>query len=238
MMLPVLLRIFIGVFIDAHLVRRKILGVFMNAVTCFFQFCIAFRILDSPLSVTWALLINNFSHQFIEGVCSTYIIQQARGVYRGQEDLQSFKFLLMGATGTLGALLGTILIKYQALRMIFAFRGLIYGLAVIQAMFLSPELESNERATIKTPEMIRFENEYRERMIARGRTADQLDQNLKLPFCSLLCMKLKMAKDGFMDPVFRNLTLFFIFISLTMPMFDTFDFYFHVDLQKIPLEFF
>lgn len=71
----------------------------------------------------------------------------------------------MGIFSTIGALFGAVLIKYKAMRMIFGLRGLIYGVASVQAMFLSKELETNERATIKTPEIIRFENDYKERML-------------------------------------------------------------------------
>lgn len=149
MMLPLILRLFIGVFIDTQLVTRKFTSIIVNWQTCIFQWFIAFRVFDSPVSICVALTINIFSHQFLEAVCSSFIIQQARGPYRGNEDLQSFKFLIMGVFSTFGAVLGMILLNYEALRMIFGIRGIFYGIAAIQAMSLSSELETNERATIK-----------------------------------------------------------------------------------------
>lgn len=61
-MLPAIFRIFIGVFIDAKIFERKTITVFMNVITCVFSMGIAFRIFDTPVSVCWAIFINNFSH--------------------------------------------------------------------------------------------------------------------------------------------------------------------------------
>lgn len=51
-------------------------------------------------------------------------------------------------------------------------------------------------------------------------------------------MKLKLAWQGFKHPVFRNFTLLLVFLALTMPSFRSYDFYFNVDIQKIPLQLF
>lgn len=42
-------------------------------------------------------------------------------------------------------------------------------------------------------------------------------------------MKLRLAKQGFMEPLFRNFVFYLIFIGLTMPTFGSYDFYFHID---------
>ena len=100
---------------------------------------------------------------------------------------------------------------------------------------MSSELETNERAAIKNQEMIRFEKQFMERMLAQGKITKENQDKIKPPFCSLLCMKLSLAKQGFMEPVFRNFVFFLLFMGIMMPSFMTYDFYFHIDQQKIPL---
>ena len=57
----------------------------------------------------------------------------------------------------IGSLTSTIFMSFNLAKMSFALRALFSGLATIQACFLSPELEKNERATVKDKEMLLFE---------------------------------------------------------------------------------
>lgn len=135
----------------------------------------------------------------------------------------------MGFSGALGSILGTILISYEATRYVFVVKGTIYLFGAIQTMFLTDELEINERASIKNQETIRYENMHREKLIASGYGPDEIERQLEPPFCSLLCMKLKLAYNGLCDPAFRNLSLLILFLGFTMPVFSTYDLYFHID---------
>jgi len=104
-------------------------------------------------------------------------------------------------------------------------------LGTISALCLSKELETNERAAIKSPEITKLEYEHRAKLIAQGKAQNQWQNNSKPSFCAYFCMKLRIAWQGFKHPVFRNFTLFLIFLGLTMPSFSSFDFYFHIDIQ-------
>lgn len=73
-MMPLMFRIFIGVFIDAQIVSRKGLSVFVNLVTFVLNMGIAFRLFNSPATIIAALVIVNTAHQFLEAVTSTFII--------------------------------------------------------------------------------------------------------------------------------------------------------------------
>lgn len=115
------------------------------------------------------------------------------------------------------------------MRVIFGLRGLSYAFGALTGMNLSEELETNERATMKSKEVLKFQKEYKEKMIKQGKNPEQFEGDFKLPYFSFLWTKLKMAKQGLMQPVFRNFTLFLIFIGITMPSFSSYDFYFHVD---------
>ena len=107
------------------------MGFLMNIIPSFAAYSIAFKIANTPRMVCFAYVIINFCHQFVEGLLSSFIIQQARGVFRGQADLQSYKFVIMGFSGAIGSLFGTILITYEATRYVFVVKGTIYLFSAI-----------------------------------------------------------------------------------------------------------
>lgn len=47
---------------------------------------------------------------------------------------------------------------------------------------------------------------------------------------------MRLFKKGLTDPVMKKFIFFILILGLNMPSFMTFDYYFHLDIQKVPLE--
>lgn len=160
--MPVLLRPLMGICIDSKIISRKSLAIWSNLFMAIIALSFYIGIVDGPKS----LLVTSMSYQFVlqvlDTVTQSIVIEQSRGAPKGNEDMQSFKFMFIAIMVCFGSIFGTVVISYKQARLTFLLRGIFNILGFIQAMFLSPDLETNERANFKNEEILLFEEKHRE----------------------------------------------------------------------------
>lgn len=98
----------------------------------------------------------------MQATVSSLSVEQARkDVQHGQEDIQSLKSVCMGISFTVGAAVAAYTIAIGEPWIPFAITFVICMVASIQAYFLSRELETNEQATVKDRELLKYEQRKR-----------------------------------------------------------------------------
>ena len=133
---------------------------------------------------------------------------------------------------TLGSLAATYLCEIKKPWIAFAITFVHATVSCIQGFFLSAELETNEVATVKDTEVLLHEMEMRRQAAQRGETDFQLR---KPTCCQYFMIKMRILKQGLKA---RPVTKFFSFLIIqgfSMPQFFDFDYYFALDVLKIPL---
>lgn len=157
MMSPVLFKFFTGTLVDTKIISRKCYNIVFNLLVSALLWGIALQYFDSPKSITIVIFSVNFIHQFVDSALSSYLLEQARGVEHGNDDLQSFKMICFSLSMTFGAIGGSYFMALGMPRRNFGLMAITYGLAGVQSFFLTSELETNERASIKDNETVKWE---------------------------------------------------------------------------------
>ena len=77
---PIVLRLFMGVFVDAKILARKIQAFYMYLICSILLAAIALKIIDSAFGLFIDMIFVNMLHGLIDSICNSYKVEQARGV--------------------------------------------------------------------------------------------------------------------------------------------------------------
>lgn len=66
---------------------------------------------------------------------------------------------MMGVSMVFGAVIATIVIEYKSPRIAIGIMALFYLIGGIQGLFISDDLENNEKANVKDQELIIFQKQ-------------------------------------------------------------------------------
>ena len=86
---------------------------------------------------------------FVDSVCNSYFLEQSRGVKYGVEDFQMVRWTYMPVSVIVGTGLSAYWMHHNIPTNSFGLIGIMYLIFFIQSFFLSDELETNARASIK-----------------------------------------------------------------------------------------
>ena len=203
-MLAVFPRVLQAVWIDSNRHLRRTSSIWMNILIGISYFSIVFGLIDSALALTLACLAIAVLHQMIDAIMAAYILELARGVPYGIEDMTSFKLAFFGVSATFGALWGTYYMAHGEPRMCFGLMGLCYILAGLQSILLPKSLDAEETEV-------------------EGQNPDvaveqlQKSKKQKLSYCQEVCSKFKIIKTGLQEPTMRRFICFLGLTALTMP---------------------
>ena len=112
LMSPLLCRFFFGVLIDTKIMSRKIYNFFSNLISTIMLFSVGLSIVNTPLSIVFAIATANFFHYLVDSSLISYTLEQARNIPNGNEDMQSFRIVTLSVSSTIGAIIGTTMMSY------------------------------------------------------------------------------------------------------------------------------
>lgn len=115
-------------------------------------------------------------------------------------------------------------------RIVFYISFFLSFAGVLQARYLSKDLETNEQATMKDKEVLLYEKEQ------QNKNPNQNIEDLAKPgCCKLFMIKMSLLKKGFQQKAIKKFFLFLVLQGLTMPSFSEFDYYWALDELGISL---
>lgn len=227
MLLSLLSKPIVSMMVDAKVVkeRRYLLFLFgVGGLICFS--CIATRVADSPLSISLLIMLCSLALSFGESGLASINVQQSRCSSTCQQDLTTFNIFFMGIGFTLGAVVAAVYTERGEPRIGFIYMMFPAALVFLSGFVLTDEVETNEFALVKDKFLAEYEQEQRQ-------LHPELDTIPELPFWSRFCLKFSGLCDALKSPLIRRFYKFLIITGFIMPMYDTFDYYFALDVLKI-----
>ena len=121
-------------------------------------------------------------------------MEQARkDIKHGQEDIQSLRSVFMGVASPLSAIVATYFIEIGEPLIPFYIVFIFICLQALQGFFISDEIETNQYATMKDKELLKYEQEQRDKNPFKYQGGMEVERP---GICTILSIKFKLMWTG------------------------------------------